>query len=633
MRTQMHHRAAGAACLVAALCAAVLLPAGCGLRGTRPGNDPDQPLSQRAAEELLQREARIEGYYSYVDLPEMTLDERLRLAAGNKARGQTFANEQNSKAQALSDELEEYVRGWLRGEVPARLPAGLLPDTIDTPKTCDWTLVRPEDVDPDKQWYAIPSHPLDPNFERCHMIGSEAHITYEKLIYIAPIGSKLLIEGDFPHARYMSYEILPPFDPDHPASGTMGETPEVPLVDADIEPDPGSTNPFRVGADRTASPRHYHVSFDLALGNAVRLNGQAMKNPEYRAPGNNRIGAPFGFAGAWGGNALTPSVVWLRIYAPDKNVDARGGVGFPKAMLQLETGERFWLQPDFSLAAERQNSTTGAGYAASEEPPASMGPQLGWFKIFGLAMMRPETVGYHLQAQPYGREPSDAVKARIRQAFLLLFNRGESAEPPGGYEACATACTNDDYLTRIFQLGPGKVYVITGRMPVFPETRGGEPVMTGGEVRYWSIAQYGTGEDNKDNNAVNYGALMDDEVVTGPDRDYVIAYSREEDRPENATAENGVTWADWGPRSRQTITIRWMNVMPEWHLPQYAPDEYNCPWAKADWAATQYDAALVGRNSPGVMGPYHPVIHYMTKQEFESLGDGWLAPADIPEWN
>ncbi|MBU1669504.1 MAG: hypothetical protein KKF41_15400, partial [Actinobacteria bacterium] len=91
-------------------------------------------------------------------------------------------------------------------------------------------------------------------------------------------------------------------------------------------------------------------------------------------------------------------------------------------------------------------------------------------------------------------------------------------------------------------------------------------------------------------------------------------------------------WADWGPRSRQTLTMRWMSVMPEWHLPQFAPDEYNCPWVTADWAATQYDPSLVGRNSPGVMGPYHPVIHYLTKEQFEALGNGKLAPTDIPQW-
>jgi len=31
------------------------------------------------------------------------------------------------------------------------------------------------------------------------------------------------------------------------------------------------------------------------------------------------------------------------------------------------------------------------------------------------------------------------------------------------------------------------------------------------------------------------------------------------------------------------------------------------------------------------MGPYHPVIHYMTKREFEALGSD-IDPRKIPEW-
>jgi hypothetical protein len=578
----------------------------------------------------FQKETYAHNYWSHTELPEMTLVERLKVAIKAKFQSQKYVQENNDKAQVLSEELENYIRRWLRGEVSARLPDDLLPESIDNSKTKDWTLMRPEEVTPEEQWIVIPSHQNDPEYKKLYMLGTDPHVTYGKLIFVAPIDSKLLIEGDFPHARYMNYEILPPFDPKHPASGTMGETPEVPIVDVDIEPDPGHINPFRVGADRPALKRHYRLSFDLQVGNAVALNSQAMKAPEYRAATNTRVGGPFGFAGPWGSNVLTPSLLWLRIYAPDKTSDVFGGVSLPKAVLQLKTGEKFWLQPDFSLALERANTQVPAGYQAPQEPYPFIGPQHGWFKIFGLALVRAENAGYR-QSEPYGKQSVEKVKERIRQAFLLLFNRGENAEPPGNYEGSATACKNNNFLTRMFQLGPGKVYVITGKMPNFPKTRNGEPVMTGGGVRYWSISQYGAGEDDKYETAVNYGSLMDDEVVLNDNNEYIIVYSTKEDRPKNAVAENGITWIDWGPRARQTITVRWMNVMPEWHLPQYAPDEYNLPWSKAAWSATQYDETLVGQNTPGVMGSYHPVIHYMTKEEFEALGYP-VDPKEIPEW-
>lgn len=581
-------------------------------------------------EEELQTEAYEHNYWSHTELPEMTLAERLKVAASDEARGQAYVQQSVAKAQELSGKLEDYVRRWLRGDAPARLPKGLLPEYIDNPKTRDWTLVRPEEADPARQWLIIPSHEVDPEFKKLYMLGTDPHVTYGKLIFVAPIGSRLLVEGDFPHARYMDFEILPPFDPKHPASGTMGETPEVPIVDADIEPDQGNTNPFRVGADRNAPSRHYHLSFDLQVGNAVQLNPQAMKSPEYRAPGNNRAGGPFGFAGPWGDDVLTPSLLWWRVYAPDLKSDIYGGVSLPRATLQLDTGEQFWLQPDFSLARERQTTRVPAGDEAPKEPFAAIGPRCGWFKIFGLVLCRAERAGY-LSSEPYGPQSPERTRERIREAFLLLFDRGENAEPPGDYEGSATACKNNDFLTRMFQLGPGKVYVITGKMPAYPKTRDGEPAMTGGEVRYWSISQYGSGEGDKYETAVNYGSLMDDEVVLNNDNEYVIVYSTPDNRPKNATARNGVTWANWGPRSRQTLTVRWMNVMPEWHLARYAPDEYNLPWARAAWSGTQYDESLVGLNRPGTMGPYHPVIHYMSKEEFEALREN-PSPRSIPEW-
>jgi len=572
-----------------------------------------------------------QNYWSHTELPEMNNQERLKLALKNRAEGQKYISENNAQAQELSSQLESYIRKWLRGEVPARLPKGLLPEYIDNPKTRNWTLMKPEEITAEKQWLVVPAHPPDPEFKNLYMLGSDLHVSYGKIIFVAPIGSKLLIEGDFPHCRYMSYEILPPFDPRHPASGTMGETPEVVIVDADIEPDAGHINPFRVGANRNALKRHYHLTFDLQLGNAVKLNPQAMKAPEYRYANNTRVGAPFGFAGPWGNNVLTPSVLWLRIYAPDKNQNVFGGVSLPKAMLQLRTGEKFWLQPDFSLAEERQNTQVAAGYEAPMEPYKFIGPERGWFKIFGLGLIRAENLAY-IQTYQLGPKAALKLKQNIRQEWLLLFNRGESAEPPGNYEGSATACKNNNFLTRMFQMGPGKVYVITGKMPKFPKTRNGEPVMTGGEVRYWSISQYGNGEGDKYETAVNYGSLMDDEIVLNENNEYIIVYSTRENKPKNATPENGVTWADWGPRSRQTITIRWMSVMPEWHLPKYAPDEYNLPWKKAAWSATQYDESLIGLNQPGVMGPYHPVIHYLSREQFEALGNRKINPADVPLW-
>lgn len=591
------------------------------------------PISEIDLEEpLVPEETEYpHNHWSNTELPELTYAERVRIALRAGRRSQEYTRVANAGAQELSDDLERHIRAWLRGEADAKLPKGLLPPYVDSAKTKDWTLMRPDEVDPSKQWFIIaPVHEIDPEYKRLYMFGVDRHVTYLKLIFLAPFGSKLLVEGDFPHARFMDYEILPPFDPEHPSTGTMGETPEVPIVDVDIEPDPGHVNPFRVGADRNATNRHYHLTFDLSAGNAVELNPQAMKAPEYRAPGNTRVGGPFGFAGHWGDGAFVPSVLWLRIYVPDEGTEPLGGVSVPRVILQLPSGEEFWLQPDATLAIERQTTRVAAGSEPPLEPYPFIGPHLGWRKIYGLSLIRAENQGYR-QSEPWGPRPEGQTKQLIRRMFMLLFNRGTGATPPGNYESAATMCNYNSFITRMFQFGPGKVYAITGRLPTTPKTHNGESTMTGAEARYWSISQYGRGEGDKYETAVHYGSLMDDEIVVNGDNDYIILYSSEEDRPSNARPECGVTWQDRGPRPRQTITIRWMSIMPEWHLPEFAPDEYNIPWSTGAWSEESYDESLLSRNVPGVMGPYHPVIHYLTKTEFEALGCP-IDPSAVPEW-
>src|SRR5262249_53423679 len=121
--------------------------------------------------------------------------------------------------------------------------------------------------------------------------GEDIHATYYYWAYPKseglPEGTKILIEGDFPHARFMDFQAAPPSDPAYLDWRTGEGAPEIPLLDEDIEPDPRNVNPFRPGADRNATARHYHVTFELRAGQPVALNPHAGV-PPYRAPGNTR---------------------------------------------------------------------------------------------------------------------------------------------------------------------------------------------------------------------------------------------------------------------------------------------------------------------------------------------------------
>jgi len=565
-----------------------------------------------------------ENKWSYMVLPRLNNTQRLELAIDAKKNRHKYLTEANDKIQAFSEGLEEYTRLWLAGRAKAKFPKGFLPPYMDGEKTRDWELVRPGAIDPTEQWYAMRAY--DPRKE-LHQFSPDPHVTYLKLIFVAPLGARLLIEGDFPHARFMDYQILTPVDPMHPVTGQMGIC-EVPIVDVDIEPDPGHVNPFRPGADRGAKKRHYHLTFQLEAGNAVDLNPWAMQAPAYRGPGNRRVGGPFAFTGPYGGNVLVPSIVWLRYYAPDKGVGPLGGVPLPKAALQLPSGEKFWITCDKSVAVKLQTKPVPAQSTPPMEPYPFLGPGFGWFKMFGIMRLHAESRAYY-KSKPWGSLDPAEEKRRIRRIFSTVFNQGADATPPGNHENFATECNYISYLVRPMNLGRDKVIVLKGKLPVYPKTRNGEKEMTGGQVRYFSITHQTA---MKGYMSTPYGSLMDDEIVVDGNNEYVIVYSREEERPANAREEYGVTWEAWGGPAHQTMVVRWMSVMPDWYSPEYSPGKQNLPIEKACWSEPGYDQHLVGRNRPGALGPYHPVIHYMTRRQFESLGKKRIVPGDIPEW-
>ena len=142
-----------------------------------------------------------------------------------------------------------------------------------------------------------------------------------------PEGTRLLLEGNFPNCRMFDLQVGAPWDPKCPSFGDGTGIPEIALLDEDIVPDPGHTNPFLPGADRKAAKRHFHVTFELRDGNPVALNPQAGV-PPYRAPGNLRIGGTrHGAKGEFG------PFIWIRLYLPD-GYEPFGGVEPPVLRVQ-----------------------------------------------------------------------------------------------------------------------------------------------------------------------------------------------------------------------------------------------------------------------------------------------------------
>jgi hypothetical protein len=623
---------------------AVLMSLGSGCTGLRERLASGTTSSPTPATALAKPEQSIgsrfgplagvpQDYYTYFDIPDLSLEEMINNSCRRtKSQWASYYQQQNQEAAQLSDKLESYIKDWYYGKASSKISAGLLPPSIDNEKTKDWVLLRPEEVKPEDQWYIFPAHKVDPDFKKLYQHSVDANATYLRLVFIAPFDSSLLIDGDFPHSREMSFHIIRPFDPTFPGTGNLGVM-EVPMVDVDIEPDAGSVNPFRTGADRNATNRHYHVVFDLKAGDPTDLN-PVLQDAHLRAPGNTRVGGPFISTGPYGDGAILPSTLWLRYYGPDKGLEPLAGVPLPKAIFKLKTGEEFWLKPSNDLYKERQTILAEGATTPPVDPTKTTetlnGPDVGWSKMFGIwesyAEGRARVMNINSDAGTV-----NTVKLQIRQMLDCFFNEGPDNPSPGNIAHSATDCPYNNYLLRNFFLGPDKVYVITGKLPTTPRTRNGEATMEKAQARYWSISHTGSGKDRKYQGAL-YGSLMDDEIITNQNNEYIIVYSTKENRPQNAIPENGVTWQDFGTESSQSFVIRWMSVYPDHYMQEYAPNDQNIPWETGAWMQEGYDKTLVGENKPGVMGPYHPVIHYMTKEQFESLGNKPLNAADIPEW-
>lgn len=533
-----------------------------------------------------------------------------------------------SQAQQISDSLEAYILKWTQGLVSDSIPDSLIPQGISDSK--DFYLKDPTFVTPEETWAVRYAKPI--NKDSLYGGIPDPKFTYLFLgTAFAPFGSKLVVEGEFPHARFFSLQISPPLDGTEYYSQRQFGSAEVAIADVDIEPLPGHVNPFRLGANRNATNRSYRIEFDLTTGNPVALNPNAHSYP-YRAQSNNRKGALLSFQGPLGHKTLvgTPipdpgdwnlGCLWLRIYCPDPNTDALGGVPMPKVYFELPNGERYFIGSNFSKLQARADATT-PNLVSVTQPVATYGPATGWGKSYGITRSILNGIasvnGWYNQ------------KEAIRNLDFGWTGRREDLPAPASIEPHATTNNYISYVGRAVTVPPGKVAVLTGRMPTFPQTENGEPTMQGGEVRYWSII--GVDQDPfSPAPSSTVHAIADADVVLDNNRNYVIAYSRESERPANATAANGVSWVDWGTQSYLGVLMRWTCVAPEWYFP-LAPHENNIPFAVGDWSSATYDSTLLGVNwRNGFMKCFLPTVHYMDVAEFEALGNN-LNAEKIPVW-
>jgi hypothetical protein len=403
--------------------------------------------------------------------------------------------------------------------------------------------------------------------------------TYLLAQLVMPAGSSISLHSTFPHARYFKlalYKLI---------HNTFTALTEESITDKDIEPDPDSINPYRIGAARTADNRSFTLHF---------LAQDPPANKADRAANTVYVGKD---------EAEVQAV--LRVYLSDQGYDGAGWG--PADRSSAERGFTFEgrLADGTKLSPEQieKQFTRPLGFAP---PPLTVAQ---WY---GLVDAKDNDPSLSAQAAPARKDPVWenfwTVPYSVAGPFKTPEMRAKMRYTSAGAEAGADPSTVYmlAYLSRSF----APVYVFRGKMPTFPDTFAGPDghglaTMPATEVRYWSVVSVAAAPSGE-----VWDGLMDMQVPLDKDGNYTIVVSRPEDRPTNATAEQGVAWMDWGageglgdPRNRKDwgmLIMRFLTPDPNW---EKSPTKVTKPGEE-----------------PAVMGPYYPRGYYTTKAEFEATG-------------
>ena len=352
-----------------------------------------------------------------------------------------------------------------------------------------------------------------------NVLAVDTNAVYWGGTYAALPGTRIRIEGQFPHSRYTSWNVY-----------DSAARPIDALTDSDITPDAGSSNPFLPGADRTVTQRSYTAFIEIGPKPA-----QPAPNTLYT--GDSR-----------GGTFL------YRVYVPDTGRDEKGGVPLPRVTLESTDGSGTPLTVD-------QCRELQAPYAWQLNALIAGSP--------GAPDPTDDGQGFPGRNPPNWRLFENLCSSAVD---IMLDNETGEAFWPGAEDRCGNGpgfLSNRDiaYVFAPTSRGFGELLVLRGRAPTFADTRSGPAVMPSGQqLRYWSFCQYEPATQRV------IDCRSDDRVTVGADGRYTIVVSTAANRPASARPECGVTWLPWGPQTQGLLIYR--HMLPD---PSFAEAIQNVP--------------------------------------------------------
>ena len=439
--------------------------------------------------------------------------------------------------------------------------------------SCSGSEPTAEDIDPlSIATMTTFTGPEAPGFHNCFWIGPVTFESYNIAYpdkgavywgskFALPEGaSHLEIDGEYPNARYFSYNAYDKLT-----------QPTDALIDHQIDPYTGA-NPY---ADDDKSGGRYKVR----VVSASAPSGERPANTLFLGDAAQR-------------NNDLPVI--LRIYVPSSATDVTGGAGLPQVSLVMQDGSR--------LSGEAMCKAVGSPPPGSPErklPSVVVAQETYANLVYGPeapkgfpAMEQPEWVTF------WGGRVSLSRLLHDRKFFEQAIADSASGTLPkmsGFY-----ANVHNDYIAAYLSEEFGEIAVLRGKLPRTPAQ--GWDISSGDyDIRYWSLCS------NEGLATTRYAdCVYDSNVLVDDERNYTVVVSKAHNRPENAVPDCGVTWLDWGERGDGSgnekagyLIVRNMEGDGFAH-------------------SVQNVSSILAADKD--MGPYFPATVYSSRADFESLG-------------
>ncbi len=339
-----------------------------------------------------------------------------------------------------------------------------------------------------------------------------------------PEGGRVSFRGEFPYSRYFAF---------HPSDFDTNNL--ATLVDEDLDPDPGSRNPFRE---------------EVPEGMGRRFTAHLVFSEEPEHPEANTT-----YCG----------------------VKKNGGPN----------------QAVFNIY-RTTDSVLGA------MPPNNTGVLLPSITVYD-AEGRQTAFFDEIDPHPPGQEPpvetTRFAPLPIPDHRALCWPEKYSTKSNWGLPYDILASDDILYLVTPYTSRLGRVHVTRGRKFTTPHTPKEPTWLPERQIRGFTITTYNFWA------GICEAAVVDHEIPVDSEGNYTIVVSTQEDRPANATAENGLTWLDWGNYLDGQLTFRML-------------------LRRGEWLTRLKNAIDLGESDPEI-DDYVPRSSHTSREAFEA--EGWQA--------